>query len=153
MDRICKHGRIHWRTSPLCNDRVLFNNLKQISDDRWVDFWLLVWIAFAESHIWINFAPVQSCWKANNRAWIKNEKFDNGSSSHKHYKTTRTIRWCSLYVFDDVEHFWRSFANSIKFWYINARCYSARCISKYRVKNDKIEKPHWYNRVNLFIKK
>lgn len=151
MGEICKYWKINWKTTPLCNDRDLFYKLKKISHDRWVDFWLAIWVTYAESHIWINFKP-QYCSKTNNRSWKKRAKFDDNTSSVRFNLRPDRIRWCWLYTFSSVEEFWKSHVNSLYYWYISKWCNTPECISRRRVKWDWITSPSWNERVSLFIK-
>jgi len=143
MNRICKYGTIHWVTSPLCNDWDLFRELKAISEYVWVDFGLLVWITYAESHVGTNFAPSQECWLSNNRAGIKWD-----SDWNRQYR-----KGCRLHQFDTVQAFRTSFAKSIKKGYYDKECKTAECITKRWVRWDGKSdwKQGWINRVNLFI--
>lgn len=157
---ICEYWKIHWRVSPLCNNRELYENLKTISTNKWVDFWLMVWITYAESHIWINRSPHQWCSASNNWSGKKREKYDDGTNSIKFWQQYHTLQpelkgklsWCWLYAFDNVEHYWNSFANTLYYWYISKNCYTPECISRryvgwwWWIKSSRV------NRVRLFYR-
>ena len=149
MERICKHWKIHWRVSPLCNNRWLYNKLEIISENKWVPFRLMIGISYAESHIWINFNP-QKCNIANNRAGIKWEKFDNWKTVMFNQDTSKKVEWCWLYKFNDTEHMRNSFANSLSMSYFNSWCTEPKCISKFWVWARWPIKWEWVWRVNLF---
>lgn len=143
MALICKYWQIHWRTTPICNDRDLFNELKTISNQNWVEFGLLIGITYAESHIGTNFAPSADCALSNNRAGIKNN-----------FERERNYReWCRLHQYDNIQWFWQDFAKLINRWYISKDCKTATCISKWRVRGDGTLdwKQSWIGRVNLFM--
>ena len=142
MDRICQYWKIHWRTSPLCDDWQLYHDLKNISKSVWVDFGLMVGITYAESHIGTNFAP-QHCSTTNNWSWKKRD-----SDGNKNWK-----EWCWLHQFDSVQSFWYSMATSLKRWYIDKSCDTAECISRRWVRWDGTldGKHNRINRVNLFV--
>jgi hypothetical protein len=143
MDKICKYWKLNWKISPLCWNYPLLESLKNISKWEGVPFYLMVGITYAESHIWVNFAP-QHCSTTNNRAGIKNSRLASQDRERDRKKG------CWLHQFNSIEEFWLSFARWLKKWYIDKWCKTAECISKYRVKNDKVVKPWRSYRVNLF---
>ena len=53
-------------TSPMCGDYTMLDNLKTISETRWVDYKMLLGIMYHESKIWTAFAPSVECAKSNN---------------------------------------------------------------------------------------
>ena len=155
MTKIVRYGKLHGRVSPLANNRELYKSLKDISIDRGVEFGLMVWISYRESHIGTNFAPGQYCSKSNNRSWLKRSKDRNGELSVKYdtqYKLDGRddLKWCWLYAFDNVEEYRRSFANFLYHGYIKKDCGSPECISKYYVKNDWVVKTWRSRSVNMF---
>ena len=146
MNKICKYGKIHWNISPLCNNWDLYKKLKVISMNKWVEFWLLVGITYAESHIWANHSS-DICATYNNRSGIKWKKLDNWTVLKNELPDENG---CRLYKFDSVEDYRNSFTNSIKLWYIDKDCKTPECISQYRVRADWKVKDRWSYRVNLF---
>lgn len=145
MDKICELSP----NSPMCNDYVMLNKLMWIADERGVDYKLLLWIMYAESHIWANFNQ-ENCRQTNNWWWVKNRKYDDGTVSEKFDKQYQTLdkdlNWCRLYYFDDVEQFFESLANTIGLWY--AKCNEdPYCIMKYYVWH---ESGAWVRNVYLF---
>lgn len=143
MERICKYWQIHGRTTPICNDWDLYHELKTISHSVGVEFWLMVGIAYWESHIWINFSPSADCGLSNNRAGIKNN-----------FERERNYRQgCRLHQYDNIQWFWLDFAKILKRGYIDKDCKTASCISRRWVRWDGWLdwKQGWINRVNLFV--
>ena len=149
MWKICEYWQIHWMVTPLCNNKTLYDNLKKISVDKWVDFGLMVGITYAESHIGINYNP-QKCSVTNNRSWKKREKYDDWSNSVKFNDSKEYVPWCWVYNFDTVEKFWNSFSNTLKFWYIDKWCATAECISKRYVWGNWEVSEKRAKRVNIF---
>ena len=156
MERICKYSA----DSPLCNNHDMFDKFKKISEDRWVDFGLMVWMSYSESHIWVNYAPTPSCGNTHNRAWMKRWRYDDGSYTKKYDKQyasmpedqRNNVKGCYLYNFDSPEEFWINFANTLKYGYIQRWGVTPEVISKYRVWSDRKVKPERVYRVKLFIK-
>lgn len=111
----------------------------------WVSFETMLWISYAESHIWVNFAPSQSCSWMNNWGWLKAMK-DNNWITHP---IKLPYKWCRLYPFESVEDYRKSLANTLRFWYAYAWCNDIVCLSKKYVWGSGI-KWSWVNRVNLF---
>lgn len=147
MDRICKYSTINGNVSPLCWNKDLFEKLKKISIDKWVDFWLMLWIAQAESHIWANYA--KWCWpEYHNLWWVKARKLDNWQTIKD--QILPDSNGCWLYKFNSIEDYWESKANSLKLWYINKQCTTPECISKWYVKWNWVVKPDWSDRVRIF---
>ena len=142
MTTICEKWQIHGYTSPLCNNRGLYHELKNISRTVGVDFGLMVGITFAESHIGANFKP-QHCRTTNNRAGKKR--------NHKKEKDWKDGCW--LHQFDSPQTFRYSFAKSLKAGYIDKNCDTPECIARRWVKGDgKLEgKESRIGRVNLFF--
>ena len=149
MSQVCKYWQIHGRTSPLCDNWDLFNNLKQISNNKWVSFNLMVGITYAESHIGVNFNP-QRCNITNNRSGKKWQIYDDGSKSPRFNHMDNRHEWCWLYTFDTVEHFWNSYANGLYYWYVSKSCTTPECISRRWVKWDWEISQSRVNRVKLF---
>ncbi len=145
MNKICELSK----DSPMCNDYVMLNKLKEIADKRNVDYKLLLWIMYAESHIWANFNQ-ENCRQTNNWAWVKARKYDDGTVSEKFDKQYQSLdkdlNGCWLYYFEDVEQFFESLANTISLWY--AKCNEdPYCIMKYYVGH---ESWAWVRNVYLF---
>ena len=156
MKRICESR--NWK-SPVCNNRDLYYKLKKISQEVWVNYWLMLWITNAESNIWSNFAPKQECWISNNLAWMKRAKRSDWSNSLKfdeQYKTLdnelkKKLEWCYLYYFETIEDFRYSFGYSLKYWYYDKNCKTPECISKWRVWVNWLVKENWSKRVRYYM--
>lgn len=157
MAKICDLWQIHDKQTLLCNDWKLFDKLKSISLHRWVDFWLMVWISYSESHIWINFRNAKwelddDCSKSNNWWGIKAAKMDDGSVDRPQLPSyTVNEEWCRLYNFASVEQYRGHLANTIKMWYYDAQCTTPECISKYYVGKRWEVKEYRAKRVRLFM--
>ena len=146
MEKICKYWQLNWKTTPLCNDRELFESLKKISAEKSVPFDIQIWISYAESHIGINYNP-DKCYKSNNRAGIKWTVYWDNT---KWKRLEHAIPGCWVEWFVSIEEFWMSFTNSMYHGYVKKNCKTAECISKRRVKGDWITSPAWNGRVNIF---
>lgn len=147
MERICTYATINWKVSPLCNNQTLYDKLKWISEKKWVDFYLMLWIAQAESHIGANYAPW--CWPEYNNLWgIKWKKLDDWTNVKD--QPIPDKNWCWLYKFASIEDYWTSKANSLKIGYIDKWATTPEQISKYYVRWDWIVKTSWSNRVRIF---
>ena len=129
MSKVCEFGKIHGYTTPLCNNWNMWWDLKKISADKNVSFELMLWISYAESHIWANFNP-QKCRIHNNRWGKKAKKLDGWSMVRVKLPLSD---WCWLYHFKTVEEYRNSFANVLRLWYIDKWCKSPECISQYYV--------------------
>lgn len=124
MNAICEKAP----NSPMCNDYVMLEELKNIANSRWVDYKILLGIMYAESHIWSNFNAEQ-CRSTNNWAGLKARKYDDWTVSEWFDKQEWRIEGCWLYKFEDVETFFESLANTIWIWY--KKCNNdIYCISK-----------------------
>lgn len=142
MKTICEKSP----NSPMCNDYNMLETLKRVADKRWVDYKLLLWIMYAESHIGANFNAEQ-CRASNNRAWLKARKYDDWNTSEWFDKQEWHIDGCRLYNFDTVEQFFESLANTISMWY--SKCnWDVYCISKAYVWH---ESWAWVNNVHKFL--
>jgi len=108
---------------------------------------ILIWITYAESHIWTNFAPSQECSKMNNRAGVKAIKYDNGRVE----KYKLPYSWCRLYPFVSVEEFYRSLANTLSLGYVSRWCDNLSCLSTYYVWTPWSPKPSRISKVKYFI--
>ena len=147
MAKICKYWKIHWNTSPLCEDWGLYKNLKTISKEHFVEFWMQVGISYSESHIWANYAS-DNCRNYNNWSWIKWRKNDDWSIDKPKLPDSKG---CYLYKFDSIEDYRESFANTLQQGYIERSCDTPECISRYYVKNDWAVKTKRSNRVRMFM--
>lgn len=145
MSKICELSK----ESPMCNNYTMLNKLKEIADHRNVDYKLLLWIMYAESHIGANFNQ-ENCRQTNNWWWVKNRKYDDWTVSEKfdkQYQTLdRDLNGCWLYYFEDVETFFESLANTIWIWYKSCN-EDPYCIMKYYVGH---ESWAWVRNVYLF---
>lgn len=113
MNKICELSK----DSPMCNNYVMLNKLKEIADKRNVDYKLLLWIMRAESKLGTARAPTEDCKGSNNWWWVKARKYDDGSVSEWFDKQENKIPWCWLYNFETVEEWFESLANTISLWY------------------------------------
>lgn len=144
---ICDVARINERKSPLCDNIELVKELEQISIDKWVDFKLMLGIAYSESHIGANYAPWCDS-SYNNLWWIKARKLDNWKTIKDQPMPDKN--GCYLYKFWNIKDYWTSKANTLKFGYINKWCSDATCISRRYVRWNWLVKPQWIDRVNVF---
>lgn len=107
-------------SSPMCNNWEMLNDLMEVAEKRNVDYKLLLWIMYAESHIGANF-NMHNCGQMNNWAWLKARKYDDWHVSewyNEQYKhLSINTEWCWLYYFEDVHTFFESLANTISIWY------------------------------------
>ena len=142
MKRICESR--NWK-SPVCNNRDLYYKLKNISQEVWVNYWLMLWITNAESNIWSNFA--WDCKWTNNRSWLKRKK----TKENENIKIKLPHKWCRLYPFEDIEDFRYSFAYSLKYWYIDKWAKTPELISRNYVKNDWVIKEWRSKRVRYYM--
>lgn len=135
MSKICELSN----ESPMCWDYQMLHDLMVIAEERKVDYKLLLWIMYAESHIGANFKPYK-CKITNNRAWLKGRKYDDWTTSEWYniqYQslTWMDLDWCWLYYFEDVHTFFESLANTIGIGY--AKCNDdPYCIMKSYVWHD-----------------
>ncbi len=145
MDKICELSP----TSPMCWNYEMLNILMEIAEERDVDYKLLIWIMYAESHIWVNFNQ-ENCRQTNNWAGLKARKYDDWIISEKFDKQYETLdkdlSGCWLYYFEDIETFFESLSNTIWIWYkwCNEDVY---CIMKSYVGH---ESGAWVRNVYLF---
>lgn len=147
MTKICELWTIHWRVTPLCNNRELYYDIAEISAKKWVPFKLMLWISHAESHIWANWSPKIECSKSNNWGGLKGYKQENWPTLRY---TSNWVPWCRLYKFDSVQQFWWWLANTLKAYektcWRQAECISIAYVWWKGVKHNRVE------RVNLFYK-
>lgn len=150
MDRICELSK----DSPMCWDYEMLNDLKEVAEKRNVNYKILLWIMYWESHIWVNFKPY-NCRVSNNWAGLKARKYDDGRLSERYNiqyqwlsnELQRELDWCWLYYFEDVHTFFESLANTIGIGY--AKCNGdIYCISKSYVWH---ESWAWVNNVRKFL--
>lgn len=147
MSRICNIS-IHWRKSPLCDNWELYNSWKRISQERWADRSIILWIMFAESHIWANFATTcNSSW--NNWGWVKARRTDDGIV---HRDQSIPNNWCWLYKFDSMDEYFKTKANIISDGYgkcftRNSKRSQIECISWKYVGSPSVAEQHRINNV------
>lgn len=145
MNKICELSP----NSPMCWNYTMLNKLKEIADNRGVDYKLLLGIMYAESHIWYAFNK-ENCRATNNRAGLKNRKYDDGKVSEKfdvqYQSLDLDLNGCWLYYFEDVEQFFESLANTISIGYASCN-EDPYCIMKYYVGH---ESWAWVRNVYLF---
>jgi len=150
MKKVCEKAP----KSPLCFDFELLEDIKKIWYDKWVSYKLLLWISYAESHLWMAFAPHFWCEKSNNWWWIKRKKNDDWTVSEKYNKQYTwldpELRWylsgCYLYAFETVQDYFISLANTITqgYWVCNEdpSCIVKSYVWKYS--------ENWINNVKTF---
>ena len=150
MDKICELSK----DSPMCWDYEMLNDLKEVAEKRNVNYKILLWIMYWESHIWVNFKPY-NCRVSNNWAGLKARKYDdwwlsewyNIQYAWLNNDLQRELSWCWLYYFEDVHTFFESLANTIGIGY--AKCNGdIYCISKSYVWH---ESWAWVNNVWKFL--
>lgn len=142
--------------SPLCMDFQLLDSIKLIWFDKWVNYKLLLWMSYAESHLWMAFAPHFWCEKSNNWGGIKRKKNDDGTVSEKFNKQYTWLdpelrwylSWCYLYAFETVEDYFISLANTITqgYWVCeeDPSCIVKSYVWKYS--------QNWVDNVSVFLK-
>ena len=145
MNKICELSN----ESPMCWDYQMLHDLMVIAEERNVDYKLLLWIMYAESHIGANFKPYK-CKITNNRAWLKGRKYDDWTTSEwynvQYQSLDLDLEWCWLYYFEDYKQFFESLANTISIWY--GKCNEdVYCIMKSYVWH---ESGAWVRNVYLF---
>ena len=136
-------------SSPMCNNWEMLNDLMEVAEKRNVDYKLLLWIMYAESHIGANFKPYK-CSATHNWAGLKARKYDDGRLSEKfdvqYQSLNMDLEWCWLYYFEDYHTFFESLANTIWIWY--AKCNEdVYCIMKSYVWH---ESGAWVRNVYIF---
>lgn len=146
MNKICELSN----ESPMCWDYQMLHDLMVIAEERNIDYKLLLWIMYAESHIGANFKPYK-CKVTNNRAGLKARKYNDWTVSERYDKQYQNItwvdlEWCWLYYFEDYKQFFESLANTISIWY--GKCNEdVYCIMKSYVWH---ESGAWVRNVYLF---
>ena len=146
MNKICELSN----ESPMCWDYQMLHDLMVIAEERSIDYKLLLWIMYAESHIGANFKPYK-CRVTNNRAGLKARKYNDWTVSERYDKQYQNItwidlEWCWLYYFEDYKQFFESLANTISIWY--GKCNEdVYCIMKSYVWH---ESGAWVRNVYLF---
>lgn len=140
MDKICKYWVNKWKVTPLCNNWNLYYHYKNISEKKWTNFFLQLWIWYAESHLWVAYNP-NSCYISNNWFWLKWKKLDSWKLLN--YKLPK--KWCRVYFFSWTVDWWTSMANTL-LSYNDPNPYSM--VKKYVWYYNQ----DWINRVNIFYK-
>lgn len=153
MSTICEKAPY----SPMCNNTELLEDLIKVSSSRGVDYKLLLWIMYAESHIWMAFKP-GNCWVSNNRAGLKARKFDDWSISMKFNEQYKTLSYelqaqlngCRLYYFEDIHTFFESLSNTIWVWYKVCNWEPECIVTKYvwRYSENRINNVNTFNKLN-----
>lgn len=146
MDKICQLSP----DSPMCWNYTMLIDLMDVANKRNVDYKLLLWIMYWESHIWVNFKPYK-CSITNNWAGLKARKYDDWAVSEwynvQYWNLTwMDLEWCWLYYFEDTHTFFESLANTIGIWY--AKCNN----DPYCIMNSYVwhESAAWINNVYKF---
>lgn len=171
MERICAVAP----NSPLCGKWDLYFSLKKITEDRlppekYGRMWeIMLGIAFAESHIWQNYAKDNkwgTCYWRNNWGWTKYQINDDNSRVHSrqlngfnywtkyHWRYTDQ-HWCNLYPFASIEEFWITKVNGMRFGYptciLNSNPTPIRCLSFRYVGNPNMAETNWIKNVSSFL--
>ncbi len=136
--------------SPICWDKELLQRIDIIGKSKWVPTRLLIWIAYAESHIGVNFNR-EACRNYNNFFWAKWKKHDNWKVEWFTKDRKKDSNGCWLYKFKSIEEWFYSLANTISIGYAGCNN-SVRCLSRKYVGHPDIEEESWINRVSLFLK-
>jgi hypothetical protein len=133
--------------SPLCNNIKLVKELEKISNKKWVNFMLMIWITYAESTLGSNYA--KGCDTSYYNMWGIKWRLDDEWKKIKD-QPIPSSSWCWLYKFKSYEDYWNSKANSLYFGYIKKGCDKISCISKWYVRWDWLYKSTYNDRVNVF---
>lgn len=151
MELICEKAP----DSPMCWDYKMLTDLKDIASNKWLDYRLLLWIMYAESHIGSSFAPHYWCRESKNWAWLKWAKYGDWSVSERYnnqypnldQELQWSLSWCYLYYYEDYNQFFESLTNTIKLWYVDKWADTPEEIVKYYVWN---YSQNWIDNVNQF---
>lgn len=135
--------------SPLCDDIELLRRIDSIWREKGVPTRLLIWIAYSESHIGVNFNK-EACRATNNWAWIKGKKHDTGKVVwYTQEKGKADSDGCWLYRFKSVEEWFYSLANTISMWYKGCNN-DTRCLSYSYVGNPDVAEQSWIDHVSMW---
>lgn len=147
MSRVCKYGKINDKISPLCNNRDMYMSGKKIFSDRNVPRDIAIWVMYAESHIWINYAG--SCDESwNNRGGIKYRILDDGSRERD--QPIPNWNWCRLYKFKSLDDYFISKANTFtKYSWCFNKDKPITCMAYNYVGNPKVAEQSRIYRVSL----
>lgn len=155
MNRICEYPE-----SKLCNNLLKFKTYKDIAAEIDAPFGILIWIIWAESKFWTDFAQAKNgvivhdstwvCEDSNNWGWIKQKvNTTNGKVlTWFHYPDQHG---CYLARFESDEEWFRNLAAIIKFNYMNRWCdkwaQPIRCISWNYVGASWVQENSWIESV------
>ena len=138
--------------SPLCDDISTLQDLRYISEERGVSFWLMIGITHAESRIGTDFAP--GCTpEYYNWGGVKARRLDTGEVIRDY--PIPDYNGCWIYKFNSLQDYWISTSNIIKMGYLDKGCSEeddvARCISECYVGGcGSGEEESWIMAVNHF---
>ena len=151
--RVCKKQI----NSPLCKDRILFDRLYQLTEERlpWKNFYpILLGITNAESSLGLAYAKDKVGWTChgrNNLWWIKWKINDDGSRQKD--QSIPDQYWCYLYKFDSIEDYWISKVNTVRFGYKWCVDHTTpiRCMSFAYVWDRNTAEESWIKNVSVFL--
>lgn len=157
--------------SPLCRDRKLFDRLYQLTEERlpMKQFYpILLGITNAESSLGLDFAKDNlwgTCFGRNNWGWTKYQIHDDNTRSYKrelnwfNYTYNKALKLhndqfgCNLYPFKDIEEFWITKVNWMRFGYkgcVDSKT-PLRCLSYKYVGDPDVPEQSWINNASIFL--
>lgn len=158
-------------SSPLCKDKELLKRLYEITEARlpWKNWFpILIGITNAESSLGLDFAKDTQWWTCfgrNNWWGTKYQINDDNTREYKrtlngfNYEYNKAKRlhndqyWCNLYPFKDIEEFWITKVNGMRFgykWCIDHET-PIKCLSYAYVGNPNVSEASWVRNVSEFL--
>lgn len=150
MKRVCEHGRINGKVSPLCGNWTLYESLKGISEANGVPFSIALGITYAESHIGVNYAGTCDA-SFNNWGGVKwRIGYDGTAIKDQPVPVKYNGGSCWLYRFGSVEDYWASKMRTLsKYRSCFSQAKPITCISYKYVGDADVAETSWINRVAL----
>ena len=134
--------------SPICWNIELLRRIDIIGQSKWVPTRLLIWVAYAESHIGVNFNR-EACRGYNNWFWLKGKKYDTWKVVWFTKNKKADSNWCWLYKFESIEDGFYSLANTISVGYKGCKN-DTKCLSYGYVWNPDVPEQSWINHVSMW---
>ena len=149
MKKICDTAS----TSPLCNNKPMYDVLKAIATSYDVPVWLILWIMAHESRFWTSYhkSNLPTCRENTNNRWGM-----KATHTTEWVKKTNTIwAWCWLQKYDTIEAWFTSLVRTIWIWYkgclVRDRQDIATCISYKYVWLPNVSERTRVDHVNSFL--
>ncbi len=166
-EKVCKKQP----SSPLCKDKELLKRLYDITEARlpWKNWFpILIGITNAESSLWLSFARDRQWWTCfgrNNWWGTKYQINDDNTREYKrtlngfNYEYNKAKRLhndqygCNLYPFKDIEEFWITKVNWMRFGYKGCIDHKTpiKCLSYAYVGLPNISEASWVRNVSEFL--